>query len=200
MTASWPPSTRSDSAIRRNRIPCEELNDVSGAIAWHHVMWYATLEIMPLSNMSLWCHEEWCIEMSDQIVMGQPFVAGSFEFLKNVLHHLGFKPLSDSDTEVAGFDVIWSYICFDGWWHRFHYSSHCEGVWPWTLVPSIHTTVRLPLSVPLFICRDQISGENRALSMRRNEKFSECHLMPGMLCVGFPKHLTCSLPCPQTNL
>lgn len=68
---------------------------------------------MPLSNMSLLWSEEWCTEMSDQILMGQPLLWVVLNF-QNVAHHLGLKPVSDSNTEVAGFDAMWSYICFDG--------------------------------------------------------------------------------------
>lgn len=53
------------------------LND---AIAWHYVMWFDSLEIIPYSNTSLLCCKKWSTEMSNQIVIGHPFVVSGAEF------------------------------------------------------------------------------------------------------------------------
>lgn len=81
-------STRWDSLIRQSRIPHlkSPLND---AIAWHYVMWFDSLEIIPYSNTSLLCCKEWSTEMSNQIVTGHPFVVSGAEFHVDQL--LGFS-------------------------------------------------------------------------------------------------------------
>lgn len=60
---------------------------------------------VPQNYISVVC-EEWCTEMSDQILMGQLLLWVVLNF-QSVEQHLGFKPVSDSETEVDGFEATW---------------------------------------------------------------------------------------------
>lgn len=170
-------------------------------MAWLYVMWYATVGIKPQRNTSLLCCEEWCTELSDQILMGRPllWVVSNFQ---NVDQLLGFKPVSDSEAEVAVFEVMW-------WWYRCNFNSHYGRGWPWILVSSIQEC-QTP-SLTLLVCsaaprwgsdkrREQSSvyGEEWKSGQQSSLK-PRCHLMLGMSCDGLPNYLTYSLPCPETN-
>ena len=109
--------------------------------------------------------------MSDQILMGQPLLWVVLNF-QNVAHHLGFKPVSDSDTEVAGFDAFGHTSAMMDDDTDFIITATVREADPECRCP-LFTTVKLLSSAPQFICRDQISGGNRALSVGRKEKFSK---------------------------
>lgn len=106
-----------------------QVNDSSDAMAWLYVMWYATVEIMPHRNTSLLCCEEWCTDMSEQTLVGQPLVWAALNF-QSVDQLLGFRPVSDSEAEVGGLEVMW-------WWYWCNFNSHCGRGWPWILVSSV---------------------------------------------------------------
>lgn len=125
----WATSTRSHSTIRRIPHLKSQLNDVSDAVAWLYVMWYATVDTMSHRNASLLRCEEWCTDMSDQILMGQSLLWVVLNF-QSVDQLLGFEPVSESEVEVDGLEVMW-------WWYRYNFNSHCGGGWPRILVFSV---------------------------------------------------------------
>lgn len=57
-------------------------------------------------NASLLRCEEWCTDMSDQILMGQSLLWVVLNF-QSVDQLLGFEPVSESEVEVDGHEVMW---------------------------------------------------------------------------------------------